>query len=106
MGNFLEFREIEKECREHYKKSPLEFDWSDKYIEIFFRNKQRAYSHYIKLIIDEEYPSLQETKLKWVVVGDFFEFLIKLCLLKENWSNLGVLYNPEKKEFYGFEVPK
>ena len=106
MDKFLDFREIEKECRKRYKKSPFSYEWSDKGIEIFFKDRQISYSHYVKLIIDEEYPYLQDMKLKWVIIGDFFEFLIKMCLLKENWNNLGMLYDSEKKEFYKFEVPK
>ena len=45
-------------------------------------------------------------KLEWVIIGDFFELLIKTSLLKENWTNLGLIYNSERKEFYGLEVPK
>ena len=78
MIKHLDFREIERECREKYKKSPLDYDWSDKNKEFFFRDKQHVFTHYIKLIIDEEYTSLQEMKLEWILMGDFFELLIKI----------------------------
>lgn len=106
MIKHLDFREIERECREKYKKSPLDYDWSDKNKEFFFRDKQHVFTHYIKLIIDEEYTSLQEMKLEWILMGDFFELLIKISLLKENWTNLGLIYNYEKKGFYGLEISK
>lgn len=106
MKKYLDFDEIKKECEEHYEKSPHSYDWSEKNKKIFFRDRKRAYSHYIKLIVDEKYPSLQETKLKWVILGDFFEFILKICLLRENWANLNLIYDSKKRKYYGFRGAK
>jgi len=102
---FLSFQEITKEAQDYYQDLTKLINFNEKQKRQFFNERRRTLEKFIELILNTDFPNLADTQVHYALFGPFFELLIKLCLLKENWKNYLSIY-VEGKTKRNFEYAK
>ncbi|GEM_PF-6631985 len=94
----LDFEEITKEAREHYEDLNPLVNFDEKQKKQFFKDKKQTLEKFIFLMINTNFSYLSDTQVYYSLIGPFYELLIKLCVLKENWQEYLKDYNQDKRK--------
>jgi len=101
----LDFKEIIKEAKDHYENLSLLAGFNEKQRSQFFKEKKQTLEKFIFLMLNINFSYLSDTQVYYSLVGPFYELLIKICVLKENWTEYLKAYNKEKNN-RNFEYAK
>ncbi len=93
---FLSFQEITKEAQEHYNDLTKLITFDEKQKQQFFNERKKTLEKFIELILYTNFPNLSDTQVHYSLFGPFYELLVKLCLLKEDWKKYIEEYNTDK----------
>src|SRR3989344_8931485 len=104
-NNILDFKEITREVKEHYEDlSPL-IDFSEKQKKQFFKDEKQTLEKFIFFMLNTNSSYFSDIHIYYSLTGSFYELLIKLCILKENWTEYLKAYNKERNN-RNFEYAK
>ncbi len=101
---YLRFPEITKEAGEHYKDLNKLSKFTKKQRRYFFEDRAKTLNKFLELILYTNFPYLSDTQVHYSLFGPFYELMIKLCLLKENWKKYTLDY--KKRDNVNFEYAK
>jgi hypothetical protein len=101
--SFLSFPEITSEAQEHYKDLTKLKKFNTKQKSQFFKERKLTLEKFLELILNTDFPNLADTQVHYSLFGPFFELLVKLCLLKENWKDyLSIYLEGKNKRNFGY----
>ncbi len=100
LKEYLNFEDIIKEANEHYNNLSILINFNEKQRDQFFKDKKRTLDKFLLLIINTDFSSLEDTQIYYSLIGPFYELLVKLSLLKEDWKKY--LNDYSKKMGFGY----